>query len=95
MGKRRFLAGIFLALFAGLTVVSAAFFWENRKELQRYREVEVSNQQTLERKQAELKAQETRLERLRNDPVYVERELRRGMNYAKPDEKVFLFDAAP
>ena len=95
MAKRRFLAGIFLALFAGLTVVSAAFFWETRKELDRYREIEAANQRTLERKREELQAQQARLERLRNDPAFVERELRRGMNYAKPDEKVFLFDAAP
>ncbi len=95
MVQRRFLAGIFLALFAVLAVVSAAFFWETRRELQRHREVEAANRLVLERKEAELRAQEERLERLRTDPAYVEKAIREGMNYVRPGETVYRFESVP
>ena len=36
--------------------------------------------------------QEKILQRLRTDPAYVERVIRRKLGYAKPDEYIFRFD---
>jgi len=39
-----------------------------------------------------LREQERILERLRTDPAYVEKVIRRRMFYAKPDEYIFRFE---
>jgi len=41
--------------------------------------------------EARLREQEIVLERLRSDPAYVEKVIRRRLGYAKPDEFVFRF----
>ena len=41
--------------------------------------------------QARLQAQQKILERLRNDPVYVEKVLRDRWHYAKPGEVIYRF----
>jgi cell division protein FtsB len=42
--------------------------------------------------ETKLAEQELVLERLRSDPAYVERVIRRRLGYAKPDEFVFRFE---
>ena len=42
--------------------------------------------------EAKLREQEKILERLRNDPVYVEKVIRRRLGYAKPEEFIFRFE---
>jgi cell division protein FtsB len=39
-----------------------------------------------------LEAQQKTLDRLRNDPDYVEQVIRRKLGYAKPDETVYRFE---
>ena len=41
---------------------------------------------------AKLREQEKIIDRLRNDPAYVEKVIRRRLNYAKPDEFLFRFE---
>jgi cell division protein FtsB len=42
--------------------------------------------------QERLKSQERVLDRLRNDPAYVDRVIRKKLGYAKPDEFIFRFE---
>ena len=73
---------------SGLTVVLA----QTRAEYERVREVEAHTRRRLAEVEMRLAEQEVVLERLRTDPAYVERVIRRRLGYAKPDEFVFRFD---
>lgn len=77
-----------LGVIAGLAVVLS----QTRAEYSRLLEVEAQTRRRLAEVEARLAEQEIVLERLRNDPAYVEMVIRRRLGYAKPDEFVFRFD---
>jgi cell division protein FtsB len=77
-----------LGVIAGLAVVLA----QTRAEYEQVRQVEARTRQRLKEVETKLAEQELVLERLRNDPAYVERVIRRRLGYAKPDEFVFRFE---
>ncbi|MBP7143166.1 MAG: septum formation initiator family protein [Opitutaceae bacterium] len=72
--------------------MSAGFFWQTRRELEQLRGQEVRTRNRLAELQVRLSEQEKILQRLREDPSYVERVIRRRLLYAKPDEFVFRFE---
>ncbi len=77
-----------LGVIAGLAVVLA----QTRAEYDQVRQVEARTRLRLKEVETKLAEQELVLERLRTDPAYVERVIRRRLGYAKPDEFVFRFD---
>lgn len=91
MNLRRLIVVLYLLLFVGIAIGSGVFFWRSREEYQHLRKAEQMAQVRLAEAQQKLKEQETVLERLRNDPAYVEMVIRRHLGYAKPGEKIFLF----
>lgn len=91
MNLRRVILSAYLVLFVGICLTAGVFFWQTRAEYDRLKVVQVQNQRRLAELEARLREQEVVLDRLRNDPAYVEKVIRRRLGYAKPDEFVFRF----
>ena len=92
MKLRRFILTLYLLFIVGLAVVAGLYFHDSRAEYDRLRAIEAKHRQLVAEAQARLKAQEKVLERLRDDPAYVEQVIRRKLGYAKPDDYIFRFD---
>ena len=92
MNLRRLILSLYLLLIVGLGVAAGVYFLEARAEYDRLRKVETENQRRLADAQRRLKLQEQILERMRNDPAYVEQVIRRKLGYAKPDEFIYRFE---
>lgn len=89
MNFRRLIIAVYLALFLGVAVTSGVFFWRSHQEYENLRTQERQVRQRLAEAEQRLKDQERILERLRTDPIYVERVIRQRLGYAKPDEYIF------
>lgn len=89
MNFRRLVIVVYLALFLGVAVTSGVFFWRAHQEYENLRAQERQVRQRLAEAEQRLKEQERILERLRTDPIYVERVIRQRLGYAKPDEYIF------
>lgn len=92
MTLRRFIVSLYLLLFLVIGVGSGMYFLDAREEYQRLKRLEAVSRQRLAEAQAKLDEQEKILERLRSDPVYVEKVIRRRLGYAKPEEYIFRFE---
>jgi len=92
VNSRRVILGLYLLLFAGLGVTGTYLFMDARAEYNRLEQVELLNRTRLAEVQARLKSQEKVLDRLRNDPEFVDRVIRKKLGYAKPDEFIFRFE---
>jgi len=88
---RKLIIGLYFVLFIGIGVTSAGFFWQTRQEFEQLKLQEARTRARLAELQTRLAEQEKILHRLREDPGYVERVIRRRLMYAKPDEFVFRF----
>lgn len=95
MTLRRFIVSLYLLLFLVIGVGSGMYFLDAREEYQRLKRLEAVSRQRLAEAQAKLDEQEKILERLRSDPVYVEKVIRRRLGYAKPEEYIFRFKDEP
>jgi cell division protein DivIC len=91
VNSRRFIVILYVVLFAGLGAGALALFNDARKEYGQLKQAETANRRRLAEAQARLAAQEKILERLRTDPAYVEKVLRRH-GYAKPGDYIFRFE---
>jgi cell division protein FtsB len=89
---RKIIIGLYATLFIVIAVTSAGFFWQARQELGQLRLQETRQKARLDELQVRLAEQERILRRLREDPAYVERVIRRRLLYARPDEMVFRFE---
>ena len=83
---------LYLLLFGGLGVTGAYLLMDARAEYNRLEQVEATNRGRLAEVQERLRSQERVLDRLRNDPAYVDRVIRKKLGYAKPDEFIFRFE---
>jgi len=92
VNARRFIISMYLVVFAGTLLMSGVFFWQTRAEYRQLQEVERRSARRLAELELRLKEQQVILERLRNDPAFVERVIRRQLKYAKPDEYIFRFE---
>lgn len=92
MNLRRFIISVYLLLFLAAGITSGVFLWQARDEYNRLKRVEAASRQRLAEAELQLKEQQRILERLRNDPAYVEKVIRRRLGYAKPEEFIFRFE---
>lgn len=92
MNLRRLIVSLYLVLFVGVGVASGVFFWQAREEYLQLKQQEAASRRRLAETEAKLKEQERIIERLRTDPAYVEKVIRRRLQYAKPDEYIFRFE---
>lgn len=92
MFLRRLVIALYLVVFLAIGAASGVYFLQAREEYNRLRGIEAENRRRLAEAEARLHEQEKILERLRTDPVYVEKVIRRRLGYAKPDEFIFRFE---
>ena len=95
MNSRRVITFLYVVLLSGLALGAGALFVEARAEYRQLKQRHEANLRRLEEAQARLAEQERILERLRHDPVYVERVIREQLKYAKPGEQMFRFEDSP
>lgn len=91
MKLNRVITSLYIVLFVGLGLTACFLFLDARSEYNRLRHTEAMNRQSLAEAQKRLAEQEKILERLRTDPAYVEKVIRKRLGYAKPDEFIFRF----
>lgn len=91
MNLNRVITSLYVVLFVGLGLGASFLFLEARSEYNRLRQTEILNRRRLAEAQERLQEQEKVLERLRHDPAYVEKVIRKRLGYAKPDEFIFRF----
>jgi cell division protein DivIC len=89
--SRFFLLGLLAAAAVG-TVWALTYLHSSRRELARLRQVEQAMQGRLAEAERRLEEQALVLDRLRNDPEFVELAIRRRLGLAKPGEFVFRFE---
>ncbi len=92
VNARRLIVWIYTALFVVVAAFSGTFFFRTYREYAQLQRVEAETRQRLAQAEERLKRQERVLERLRTDPAYVEKVIRRQMLYARPDEFLFRFE---
>jgi cell division protein DivIC len=92
VNARRLIVWIYAALFLLVGGFSGTFFFRTYREYAQLQRVEAETRQRLAQAEERLKRQERVLERLRTDPAYVEKVIRRQMLYARPDEFLFRFE---
>ena len=83
---------LLLAFLIALCGASGFYFYDARQELNRLRAIEAASRSNLEETQARLADEERTLDRLRNDPHFVEKVIRSKLGYARPDEVIFRFE---
>jgi cell division protein DivIC len=89
---RRVIVGIYFVIFLGVGLTSGVIFLQARAEYGLLKQQEAAGRRRLAETEAKLREQEKIIERLRTDPAYVEKVIRRRLNYARPDEYIFRFD---
>ncbi|HZP61420.1 MAG TPA: septum formation initiator family protein [Opitutaceae bacterium] len=92
MNSRHVVFFIQILLFVAVSAVFGVSLWQTRAEYLQLRAREEANRRRLDEAEQRLREQEEVLVRLRTDPAYVERVIRRQLGYAKPDEFIFRFE---
>lgn len=92
MNLRHCILYVYLALIVGIGVAGGLFFLNARAEYTRLTAIQAENKRRVAEAETRLKYQEQVLERLRSDPAYVEKVIRRKLGYARPDEFIFRFE---
>ena len=89
---RRVIIWIYAGIFIGVGLLSGVFFFQTYQEYAQLRRVEAGTRQKLTLAEQRMKDQERVLDRLRNDPAYVQKIIRLQLRYAKPSELIFRFE---
>lgn len=92
---RRVILWVYVGLFVIVGSFFGMFFFRTYQEYAELSRIEAESQQRLAQAQQRLKERQRVLDRLRTDPAYVEKVIRRQLHYARPDELIFRFDTAP
>lgn len=92
MNLRRLITFVYVFLLTGLGLAAGALFLEAREEYNRLRQTEMALRQQVVEAERRLTEQNRILERLRTDPYYVEKVIRKQLNYAQPGQVIFTFE---
>lgn len=83
---------LFCGLFAAAGVVFSVLLGKTYREYANIKSREAHYEQTVSKREAQLKEKEETLHRLRHDPDFIDRVIRQRLGYAKPGELVFRFE---
>lgn len=83
---------LIVVVIVGTLLAAGVYFWQMRAEYKQLREVQARTARRLSELEQRLKDQDVVLSRLRSDPAYVEKVIRRQLKYARPDEYIFRFE---
>lgn len=92
MNSRRVMFWMYVLLFGAVVLGSGTYFIQTREEYNRQRSLERANRLRLEEMEARLARRETYLDRLQNEPEFVERVIRQRLGYIRPEEGILKFE---
>ncbi len=92
MNLRRLIIPVYVALMATMALAAGSWFFEAQAEYKQLKQTEAANRQLLADAKARLQEQERILQRLRTDPTFVEKVIRKRLGFAKPGEVIFRFE---
>ena len=92
VNSRRFIVLLYIVLLTGFGVGAGALFLEAQAEFDKLKQDQAASAAKLAAARTRLQEQQRILERLRTDPVFVEKVIRKELGYARPGEFVFRFD---
>jgi cell division protein DivIC len=92
VNSRRFIFVLYVVLLTGIGIGAGALFLDARGEYDKLKRDQAASEAKLHAARTRLKEQQRILERLRSDPVYVEKVIRHQLGYAGRKEVVFRFD---
>ena len=92
MNLRRLIVPVYVVLMTAMALAAGSWFLEARAEYRQLKQTEATNRQVLAEAKARLQEQERILQRLRTDPTFVEKVIRKRLGFAKPDEVIFRFE---
>jgi cell division protein FtsB len=92
VNSRRFIVLLYIVLLTGFGVGAGALFLEAQAEFDKLKQDQAASAAKLAAARTRLQEQQRILERLRTDPVFVEKVIRKELGYARPGEVVFRFD---
>ena len=92
MNSHRLIVLLYVVLLTGIGIGAGALLLDARAEYDKLRQDQTGAAAKLAAARARLQEQQRILDRMRNDPVYVEKVIRKQLGYSKPGEVVFRFD---
>ena len=95
MNYQRLISSIYVLLLVVAVAVTGYClwqYWELRKEYAQLLQEENKTRVILAEEQQKLRDNQRILDRLRNDPAYVDMVIRRRLGYARPGELIFRFE---
>lgn len=92
MTLSRILLLAYAVVFLSLSVFAGVFFYRTHGEFLNLKAQEVENRRRLAETELRLLEQRDVLDRLKNDPAFIERMIRDRLGYARSDEVVFRFE---
>ena len=93
VNSRRFIALLYVVLLTGIGIGAGALLLEARGEYNKLKHDQAASEAKLAAARTRLQEQQKILERLRSDPVFVEKVIRKQLGYARPGgEEIFRFD---
>lgn len=92
MTLSRILLLAYAVVFLSLSVFAGVFFYRTYGEFLNLKAQEVENRRRLAETELRLLEQRDVLDRLKNDPDFIERMIRDRLGYARSDEVVFRFE---
>ncbi len=93
MNSPRLIALLYVVLLTGFGVGAGALLIEARAEYDKLKQDQAASAAKLAAARTRLQEQQRILERLRTDPDYVEKVIRKELGYARPGEVIFRFDS--
>ena len=94
MNSRRLIVLLYVVLLTGFVVGAGALLIEAQREYGKLKKDQAASAAKLAAARMRLQEQQRILERLRSDPVFVEKVIRTELGYARPGEVIFRFDPA-
>ncbi len=95
MDTRRLIILVYFVALSGFGVWAGSLFYEARQEYDALKQAQAATEAKLAAAKPQLAEQQRVLERLKNDPAFVEKVIRRRLGYAAPGDLIFRFDSAP
>lgn len=95
MDTRRLIVPLYFVALTGFGIWAGGMIAEARQEYVRLKQVQAASEAKLAAAKTRLAEQQRVLERLKSDPVFVEKIIRERLGYARPGELIFRFDQAP
>ena len=93
MNSRPLIILLYVVLLTAFGVGAGALFLEARAEYDKLKQDQAASEAKLAAARNRLQEQQKILERLRSDPVFVEKVIRNQLGSARPGEVIFRYDS--